>query len=174
MDTEPPRMRGIFAHTYDGRPIYGDTRPMTEEEREEALLEIRMTEERASQRAEARKQAEDRKAAMMRRQYWNRPLAERLLEGSAHIHKTGCRIWRRSINTNGYGTLGLNGKRALVHRVSFEHVYGHVDAPLQHTCGRKTCINPDHLVVKGQPGFPRIPRRPGLDVAWRETLIEHF
>jgi hypothetical protein len=159
-----PRMQGIYGHT----------RPMTEEEREEALMEAHKAEMKAKEREAAQRQASDRKAATLRRQYWNRPLSERLLEGSAHIHKTGCRIWRRSLDGQGYGTMGLNGKRVKVHRVSFEAIYGGVDAPLKHTCGRKSCINPDHIVVKGQPDFPRIPRREGIDVAWRETLIEHF
>jgi hypothetical protein len=165
-------MRGIVAHTYDGRPIYGDIYPMTEEEREEAEVEAHMEALREKQRREDRREDEARAADKRRKQYWKLPLSERLLEGSLFKPDTECRIWIRSRDGQGFGTMGLNGKRVKVHRVSFEAVYGVTSGDLIHVCKRKACINPDHIVVKGkgQRDFQHIPLRPGLDWEWRKAL----
>jgi len=68
--------------------------------------------------------------------------------------ETGCWIWQRSRNANGYGTLGVDGASRLAHRVYYELTHGPIpdNAPLDHLCRNRGCVNPDHL----EPVTPKI------------------
>lgn len=49
--------------------------------------------------------------------------------------------------TNGY-TLGTHrGKQRLAHRIAYERVYGPIPdgKVIDHTCGQRACVNPEHL-----------------------------
>lgn len=57
--------------------------------------------------------------------------------------QSGCWVWQRYINPDGYGTVGP--KRA--HRVYYERYVGPIPEgmDLDHLCRNKTCVNPAHL-----------------------------
>lgn len=58
---------------------------------------------------------------------------------------SGCWIWLRALNANGYGTL----KRKLAHRFSWELHNGVIPEGkiIMHSCDVKSCVNPDHLSI---------------------------
>lgn len=63
------------------------------------------------------------------------------------VDANGCWIWRRYINTDGYGEAAYAGKNWLAHRLSHQTY----NAPLTkgkmicHRCDVPACINPKHL-----------------------------
>lgn len=62
-------------------------------------------------------------------------------------HDTPCWIWRLTTNGKGYG-VAWNGERtAGAHRVFFERAKGDIPSgcELDHLCGQRACVNPDHL-----------------------------
>jgi hypothetical protein len=60
-------------------------------------------------------------------------------------HETPCWVWQLHINNHGYGTEGVGCR--LAHRVSYETHVGPIPdgAVLDHLCGVRACVNPDHL-----------------------------
>lgn len=73
-------------------------------------------------------------------------LGERLSR-RREVTDQGCWLWTGTTNNEGYGTTGVGGKMALVHRVSFELANGPIPAGavLDHLCRSRRCFNPDHL-----------------------------
>lgn len=59
----------------------------------------------------------------------------------------GCWLWTGNRDKDGYGKFGLGGLRA--HRLAFAWTHEDFapDAVLDHLCGQKGCVNPDHLEV---------------------------
>ena len=58
-----------------------------------------------------------------------------------------CRLWKMSKNAAGYPVISLKGKNWLAHRIILEELHG--QAPegyaAYRSCGRRHCVNPDHL-----------------------------
>lgn len=69
----------------------------------------------------------------------------------AKVKKTsGCWFWIAGKTKEGYGNVNIDGRSQLAHRASFE---GHGGAllpqqKLLHSCGKKSCVRPDHLYVE--------------------------
>jgi len=62
---------------------------------------------------------------------------------------TGCWLWIKYRDKNGYGRTTVNSKSARAHRVAYEH-YRQVkaDGILDHiVCDNKSCVNPYHVEV---------------------------
>ena len=74
---------------------------------------------------------------------------QRLNIGSNPVGFTGCRIWKKYKNLQGYGTIGVLGKVKLAHRASYEDAYDKIpDGMLVlHRCDVRSCIEPSHLSV---------------------------
>lgn len=76
---------------------------------------------------------------------------DRLLAGVTRDYTTGCLIWHRSLNSRGYGLIGVNGKVELAHRVAHELWVGPIGEGMQvdhvyaQGCRSKACIEPTHL-----------------------------
>jgi hypothetical protein len=58
-----------------------------------------------------------------------------------------CWEWDRSVQSSGYGSLGVDGRTFLVHRVSYEAFKAPIPAmhTIDHRCENKRCVNPLHL-----------------------------
>lgn len=62
-----------------------------------------------------------------------------------------CIVWPFSLTQNGYGRVGVNGKRTSAHRVVLELAEGPPPTPMHHAahaplvCHNRKCVNPKHL-----------------------------
>jgi len=58
-----------------------------------------------------------------------------------------CWLWTGKPMSNGYGKITLGGVQMLAHRVSYELFVGPIPESfdVDHVCGEKLCVNPDHL-----------------------------
>jgi hypothetical protein len=62
-------------------------------------------------------------------------------------YETPCWLWQLAKNKDGYGTVRAGTGMALAHRVYYEERRGQVPegTELDHLCGVRACVNPDHL-----------------------------
>jgi hypothetical protein len=94
---------------------------------------------------------------------------EHLYSRARHNKTTGCMLWQRAINSEGYAVRRLNRLTQFVHRLTYarEHSIDYDRVPrLENTCGWRHCINPQHwrgFVRKKKPAKRRAPKvRPTL------------
>lgn len=69
------------------------------------------------------------------------------------VDQSGCWVWTRARCVGGYGSFASHGKSWRAHRLCYQMVRNVVLSPeqfLHHTCGKKLCINPDHLEITDQ------------------------
>lgn len=59
----------------------------------------------------------------------------------------GCWTWTAGTASNGYGSIRIDGRGALAHRVAYELLVGPIPdgLHLDHLCMSKLCVNPAHL-----------------------------
>lgn len=59
-----------------------------------------------------------------------------------------CWVWTRHVNDAGYGQLAIDKRLLYAHRVSYALFKGGLDdrKQIHHTCGNKSCFNPEHLI----------------------------
>lgn len=64
------------------------------------------------------------------------------------VHKTEvCWLWTAGRNGAGYGSIRIQDRQRLAHRVSYEWEHGALadDVQVDHMCHNTSCVNPDHL-----------------------------
>jgi HNH endonuclease len=96
------------------------------------------------------------KAGLIVRTKNSRPLVERFME---KVDKNGpvpalcpelgpCWVWTASVNSNGYGKIGVGGKLLAAHRLAYTHFVGEIPEGMEirHHCDNPPCVNPAHLV----------------------------
>jgi len=60
---------------------------------------------------------------------------------------SGCWLWEKSLNNNGYGLLQGGGYKGYAHRFSYSTFRGPIPNNMDvcHNCDLPCCVNPDHL-----------------------------
>jgi hypothetical protein len=74
-------------------------------------------------------------------------LEARIVEGiSVASGEWDCWLWRGAKSDRGYGTISVEGRTCLTHRVMYEIVIGPIleDLELDHLCRQRACANPFH------------------------------
>ncbi len=58
----------------------------------------------------------------------------------------GCLLWQGAVNSDGYGTIAVQGRTLSVHRLAYELRHGPAEALcVLHSCDTPHCILDDHL-----------------------------
>lgn len=67
----------------------------------------------------------------------------------------GCWLWQGSLHTDGYAAWNTGGRQIKVHRASYLLNTGPIPRKrfVAHTCGNKSCVNPEHLVLVDHKGL---------------------
>ena len=78
---------------------------------------------------------------------YNRTVSQRLEDMTIPEPNSGCWLWLGAVNAWGYGTIRIDGKTLLAHRVSWMENRGPIPEEniVCHSCDIPSCLNPDHL-----------------------------
>ncbi len=62
---------------------------------------------------------------------------------------SGCWLWIRSTNINGYGQAYVNKAKLMAHRYAWQLFKGEIPKGIQvlHSCDTPSCVNPEHLYL---------------------------
>jgi hypothetical protein len=84
---------------------------------------------------------------------------------------TGCWLWTACTNAFGYGTLWVNVRPMLAHRVAYELFVGPIPEGLNldHLCRVRRCVNPAHL----EPVTQRENVMRGISVTAKNAAVTH-
>ena len=72
---------------------------------------------------------------------------ERIVMNCDEDKETGCWVWNKRLDKDGYGQMTRHGTKATAHRVAYESFVGPIPEGLCvcHHCDNPPCCNPDHL-----------------------------
>lgn len=71
----------------------------------------------------------------------------------SHVRMDGdCWVWTGSKLKSGYGSVAMNGRTMLVHRIAYALGNGNLPpgTVVQHTCKTRSCVRPEHLTSRSQ------------------------
>ena len=70
----------------------------------------------------------------------------------AFVPESGCWVWMKAVQPNGYGVLGISQRRHYAHRVAYELYVGEIPKGMNvlHRCDVPQCCNPAHLFLGTQ------------------------
>lgn len=103
------------------------------------------------------------------------PPRERILKRCTVDPITNCWEWDKPASL-GYGRIGVNYRKKLAHRVSYEDFVGPIPdgMTVDHLCMNKRCVNPSHLEAVTQAENVRRAASVGLlDRKSHETHCKH-
>jgi hypothetical protein len=84
---------------------------------------------------------------------WPHPTVEERLWSHVVAQPSGCMEWTGSTNSKGYGTIGVDGKTVLTHRLAWTLANGPIPDGfcIRHVvCDNPPCANLDHLALGTQ------------------------
>ena len=81
------------------------------------------------------------------------PIQDRFNAAWKEDPNSGCWIWQKCIDSNGYGVSWWNGKKISAHRVAYILYRGpiHEGLEIDHLCRCRSCVNPQHLEAVPPP-----------------------
>lgn len=103
-----------------------------------------------------RRRRKTRDTRVFRRTRFNRdgvtPLERLLAKVDTESSEIGCWLWTAAQSWDGYGLFSLEGVVVRAHRASVVLHGGHIPSKMvvDHLCGQRRCINPEHLEVVTQ------------------------
>ena len=76
-------------------------------------------------------------------------LIDRIIENSIPITESGCWIWLKATDKDGYGLIKVNRIMKRVHRLSYEIFKENIPSGMLicHKCDTPPCLNPEHLFI---------------------------
>ena len=79
-------------------------------------------------------------------------LATRFMKCVEPVTESGCWIWTKAVNEQGYGRIGVGTKIKRAHRVAWEIFNGAIPSEkfVLHHCDVTGCVNPAHLWLGDQ------------------------
>lgn len=88
------------------------------------------------------------------------------------VPRGACLVFTGARNSKGYGCVGSGrkSKSILVHRLAVIHRDGSIpeDMTVDHLCGERLCVNPEHLDVVTRSENSRRGRRPWIAAKFRQ------
>lgn len=80
---------------------------------------------------------------------------------SVDVGSSGCWLWNKSTDVNGYSQFSIRGQMMKGHRFIYEIYIGNIEDGLEidHLCRVRHCVNPEHLeAVTHAENLRRMPR----------------
>ena len=76
-------------------------------------------------------------------------IRKRIIDNSFPITESGCWIWMKGTDKNGYGVFSINNKSVRSHRIIYEIHKGIIPIGMEvcHKCDVPACVNPNHLFI---------------------------
>lgn len=77
------------------------------------------------------------------------PFNMEFIRAMSEPSENGCRNWKGSRCTDGYGMVNFYGRRWMTHRATYFLTFGEIpdDKVVMHKCDNPTCVNPSHLIL---------------------------
>ena len=90
------------------------------------------------------------------------PAVERLRLSASQDRATGCWVWVRGVDRDGYGYIGIDRKYWRAHRAAYHLLVGPIPDGLviDHLCKNTRCVNPAHLEAVSRAENTRRGSRP--------------
>lgn len=89
---------------------------------------------------------------------------------------SGCWIWLRGKDGDGYGMFSWKNKTTKAHRFSYELEYGEIPEGMiiRHNCDNTSCVNPKHLVLGTHADNAKDRETRGRGIKGRKQTPEHI
>lgn len=80
------------------------------------------------------------------------------------IDRNGCWLWQLHVNPHGYGEAHKLSRRIRAHRLCYEALVEKIEEgdTVDHICGVKSCVNPEHLQVLSHSDHLKLEHKRGI------------
>lgn len=76
-------------------------------------------------------------------------MTDGLIRDDDYVVDGGCWVWSKKTGYDGYGRCRRRQRNYMAHRLYWSHYRGEIPdgMMIDHLCGNRACVNPDHLEV---------------------------